>query len=387
MLGATSGSAAEVVARSSGVAAPWKTNGNYNMKIANKLLGSVSVVFALLCGCKTDNVSVRSGVTAIDADVIADRPVELPGGFDVDDFRRLRMGIGYGKIQSNSSAFKKKDIEDYMNLRFQSEMDKHKRFKFIALYGANAAKFDALTDVGEMESDDEDDSPRFRRPKINLTWNVNIQEKKVPNGSYSQKFQWYCTVNATASYFGDVLTKDKSKVKHHKGDIAFTRDFDLPVIEKTQELNSMGGVKSGFSYKSDADVQSLMQEIIIAASQRIADDLGRRFPVGARVVGALGTDLFSIDKGSEQGVEKDMQMVVFARYDGVDVPLLNAVASPAQDKSQLKAWRFADDKYAKQILGEINGNPKKWVKETGNELFAVRAVPPQDDKKGTRFDD
>ena len=356
------------------------------MNVSKQLAGFALLVSAFICGCATNNVSVTSGIAEIDQDAIADRPVELPGGFDVDDFRRLRMGIGYGKIQSNSSAFKKKDISDFMNLRFQSEMDKHKRFKFIALYGSNTAAFDALTDAGEMESDDSDDSARFKRPKLNLTWNINIQEKKVPNGSHSQKFQWYCTVNATASYYADVMTKDKSKVKHHKGDVAFTRDFDLPVIEKGQELNSMGGVKSGFNYKSDADVQALVQEIIIAASQRIAEDLGRRFPVGAKVVGALGTDLFTIDKGAEQGVEKDMQMVVFARYDGVDVPLLNAVASPAQDKSQLKAWRFSDDKYATQILGEINGKPKQWVKETGNELFAVRAVPPQDDKKGTRFE-
>ncbi|MGN0846772.1 MAG: hypothetical protein ACI4RA_05245 [Kiritimatiellia bacterium] len=356
------------------------------MTITKRILGGVLLLSVLLCGCATSNVSVTSGVTEIDQDVIADRPVELPGGFDVDDFRRLRMGLGYGKIQSNTSAFKKKDVEDYMNLRFQSEMDKHKRFKFIALYGSNTAKFDALTDAGEMEANDDDDSARFRRPKMNPTWNINIQEKKIPDGSHSQKFQWYCTVNATASFYENVMTKDKSKVKHHKGDVAFTRDFDLPVIEKKQELNSMGGVKSGFSYKSDADVQALMQEIIIAATQRIADDLGRRFPVGGRVVGALGSDLFTIDKGTEQGVEKDMQMVVFARYDGVDVPLANAVASPAQDKSQLRVWRFANDKYARQILGEINGRPKQWVKETGNELFGVRAVPPQDDKKGTRFE-
>lgn len=357
------------------------------MNMARLSFGSMLLLIVLLCGCASSNVSVTSGVSAIDQDSIDSRPVELPGGYDVDDFRRLRMGLGYGKIQSNTSAFKKKDIEDYMNLRFQSEMDKHKRFKFIALYGANTAKFDALTDAGEMEANDDDDSARFQRPKLNLAWNINIQEKTIPDGSYAQKFQWYCTVNATASYYENVYVKgNKEKIKHHKGDVAFTRDFDLPVIEKEQKLNSMGGVKSGFNHRIDADVQALMQEIIIAASQRIADDLGRRFPVGGRVVGALGTDLFMIDKGAEQGVEKEMQMVIFARYDGVDVPLANAVASPAQDKSQLKVWRFADDKYATQILGEINGKPKQWVKETGNELFGVRAVPPQDDKKGTRFE-
>lgn len=203
---------------------------------------------------------------------------------------------------------------------------------------------------------------------------------------YGQRFLFYCTVNATASYYENVLTTDKSKVKHAKGDVAFTRDFDMPVIVKEQALNAMGGVKSGFSYKSDADVQSLMQEIAIAAAKRIAGDVGRSFPVGGTIIGALGDELFTMDRGSEQGVEKDMQMVVFARYDGVDVPIANAVASPAQDKSQLRVWRFARDKYARMILKEINGQPKKWVKDTGNQLFAVRAVPPQDENAGTRFE-
>ena len=356
------------------------------MNSARHLLGSALLLSILLCGCASDDVSVRSGIERIDRDAIAGRSVELPGGYDVDDFRRLRMGIGYGRIQSNTGAFRKKDVEDYMNLRFQSEMAKHKRFKFIAMYGADTAKFDALTDVGEMEANDADDSARFARPELNLTWNINIQEERESDGRYSQTFKWKCTVNATASYYENVMTADKSAIKHRKGDEAFSANFDLPVIKKSQELSSLGGVKSGFSYSSDAAVQGLMQEIIIAASQRIASDLGRRFPVGGKIVGALGTDLFMIDKGAEQGVEKDMQMVVFARYDGVDVPLLNAEASPAQNKSQLKVWRIANDKYAKRILGEINGSPKRWMKDSGNELFAVRAVPPQDDTKGSRFE-
>jgi len=355
--------------------------------IINKASTGTLMLALFVCGCASEKLSVTSGIAKITQEIVEKRPVELPGGFDVDDFRQLRFALGYGKIQSNSSAFKKKDIEDYMNLRFQSEMDKHKRYKMVALYGAEASKLDALTDVGEMAADDDDDSPKYQRPKLNLNWNINIQEQRMPTGKYSQKFRWHCVVNATVSYYGNVMSKDNSKVKHHKGDVAFTDDFDLPIIEKEQKLSSTTGhVASGFNYKSDDDVQALMQEIMIAATQRIADDFDRRFPVGGKVVGALGDDLFTIDKGSEQGVEKDMQMVVFARYDGVDVPLANAAASPAQDKSQLEVWRFAESKHAKRILAEINGNPKEWMKRTGNELFAVRAVPPQDKTKGTRYE-
>lgn len=356
------------------------------MKVSMAAYGIAVVFSAVLFGCSTNNVSVTSGVTAINQESIADRPVELPGGYDVDDFRRLIMGIHDGRIQSNTSAFKKQDIADYMNLRFQSEMDTHKRFKFVAMHGNDTSRIDAAKDQGLMTSDDAADAQEIKSPAMVLNWNINIQEKKMPNGSYAQKFQWYCTVNATVVYTRDVKEKGSDKIKFNKGFVAFTRDFDLPVIEKEQELNSMGGVRSGFNYKSDADVQALMQEIVIAASQRVADDLGRKFPVGGTVVSALGDDLMMMDKGVRQGVEADMQMVVFARYEGVDVPLANAVASPAQEKAKLSVWRFSDDKYAKQILGEIGGKPMKWMRETGNKLFAVRAVPPQDDKKGTRFE-
>lgn len=352
----------------------------------------LGVTLAVVCGCATtSNVSVTSGVTAIDKDVIADRPVELPGGYDVKDFRRLVMGVHDGKIQSNSSAFKKQDIVDYMNLRFQSEMDTHKRFKFVAMHGNDTSRIDAAKDQGLMASDEDMDAKEIKDPSLVLNWNINIQEKKEAEGSHGQKFLWYCTVNATVVYAKDVKEKGSDKIKFNKGFIAFTRDFDLPVIEKSQTLSSTGAVKSGFSYKSDADVQALMQEIMVAASQRIADDLGRKFPVGGRVVDALGDDLMTMDKGARQGVESEMQMVIFARYKGVDVPLANATAKPAQDETQLTVWRFSKDKYAKQILAEIAGDVDQWTEKVDkkgrkNELYAVRAVPPQDDKKGTRFE-
>ncbi len=343
----------------------------------------------LISGCQTSNVSVTSGVTAIDRDVVKDRPVELPGGYDVDDFGRLRMMIADGKIESNASALKEQ--HDYMNTRFQSEMAKHKRYEFNAVHGLSAANkmVNNMKDQGTLGTDDEDegeedDAKYGKNPDLYLGWGINIQEETKANGSYGQTFIWKCSVNATVKYNKNVKGPD-GKIKHHKGDIAMTRDFDLPIIEKEQKLNSMGGVKSGFSYKSGAAVQGLMQEIIIAASERIAEDLGRQFPVGGKIIGALGTDIMTMDQGANQGVEKGMQMVIFARYDGVDVPLANAEAAPSMDKSQLEVWRFADSKYAKTILTEIAGNPKKWVKETGNQLYAVRAVPPQDDKAGTRF--
>ncbi len=358
------------------------------LKQASQVLPvGVALLALLLGGCISGGASVHSGVTVIDRRAVAKRPVELPGGFDVDDFRRLRMAITKGKIQSNTSAFTRSDNTDFMNLRFQSEMDKHKRFLFLALHGADTSVIDSLKDLGEMASDEgADEGAKYQAPELNLNWNINIQEQKQADGKYAQIFRWLCTVNATVSYVKDVKTPDGKGFKHRRGDVAFTQDFDLEPIERSQKLNKMGGVSSGFSYRSDADVQALMQEIIIAVSQRIADDLGKRFPVGGRISGALGNDLMTMDQGAEQGVEKGMEMVIFARVEGVDVPLANATAIPARDKSQLKVWRFAKDRHAEKFLQEIGDAPKQWEKKTGNQLFAVRAVPQQDPTKGTRFE-
>ena len=352
---------------------------------------SVVATIALICGCATNDPTVTSGVSKISVKEVADRPVELPGGYDVDDFRRLRMMIADGQFQSNSSALTKQ--RDFMNLRFQSEMDKQKRFEFNAVHGLSAAnkalaqmKDTGLVDTSDSEDEDEGEGAIYgKAPSYLLGWTINIQEQKEAMGSCAQKFKWLCSVNATVSCVKDIKRKDGS-VRKHKGDILLTRDFDRPIISRKQELNKMGGVKSGFSYKSDADVQALMQEIVIAATERIAYDLNCMFPVGGEISSALDMDTIVINQGVDQGVEAGMPMVVFARFRGVDVPLANATATPTVDSSTLEVWRKAESKHAKKILDEINDDPMGWMKMSGNKLYAVRAIPKRDQAKGTRFE-
>ena len=344
------------------------------------VVGSL-LMATILFGCASDQVSVRSGIQEVGESEIAARPVELRRGVDIKKFRRLPLGLFYGQIQSNTSAFKKKEVSDYMNIRFQSELsNRDKRFDYIALWGADESsgkvKGDKLISA-LIDSDQIDPSEGL----LSLGWTINIQEKREPDGTYGQIFKWYCTVNATAK---EALVDDGGDVK--PGKVKFATDFDLPIIEKSQRLNSMGGVKSGFNYRSDADVQALMQEIIIAASQRIAEDLGRRYPIGGKIVGADGLDTMTLDKGSEQGVGEDMQMVVFARRNNVNIPIANAVAAPSENESTLTVWRMADSSKAKSVIKEINGDPMAWEKKTGNGLYAVRALPPSDRDKGTRFE-
>ncbi len=361
------------------------------MSISKVYIGYFIVAALMIVGCATSNVSVTSGIAPITRDEVEDRPVELPGGYDVDNFRRLRLMVTGGEIDSNSGALKKQ--AKHMSTRFQSEMAKHKRFDINAVHGVNVANqtLNNMIDQGLVATDDdldegeEDDAKYGQMPDLKLQWTMNIQEQVESTGSLSQMFKWLCTVNVTAAWNRDI--KDSTgKIKYRKNDVAMTGDFDLPIIEKEQVLTRLGAVKKGFSYRRDADVQGLMQEIVVAASQRIADDLGRQFPVGGRITGAIGTEMMMMDQGVDQGVEKAMEMVIFARYDGVDVPLANATASPSKDKSQLEIWRFAKSKTAKMLWKQIGDNPRRWMKENDAQLYCVRAVPPQDNTKGTRFE-
>ncbi len=352
------------------------------------LLGVGVLLASLMYGCVTVDAPVDVSIKPITQEVIKRRAVELPEGYDIESFGRLRLMLTDGEVQSNSSALTKQT--KYMNTRFQSEMAKHKRFEINAVHGRAKGDetYGKLVDSGLIddvrEEDESTDGMYGSSPDVRLGWTMNIQESRKPTGRFSQNFEWRCTVNALAFYNRDIEDSD-GKIKYKRGDIAMRYDFDLPPIVKKQELTFTGAVKSGFNYKSDADVQGLLQEIAIAASWHISEMLSRKRPVGGEIAGAIGTKIMMMDRGSDHGVEKGMQMVVFACYDGVDVALANAEASPAVEKTQLKIWRFADDDVAGLILKEIDGNPKRWMRETGCKLYAVRAVPPHDEFESSRF--
>ena len=88
--------------------------------------------------------------------------------------------------------------------------------------------------------------------------------------------------------------------------------------------------------------------------------------------------MMTIDKGSEQGIAKGMQMVVYASVGGVDVPIGNAEASPSTNTSQLEMWRLnTGNKYAARVLKQIEEDPS-WLSH--NKLYAVgygMAMPPE----------
>ena len=95
----------------------------------------------------------------------------------------------------------------------------------------------------------------------------------------------------------------------------------------------------------------------------------------------------TLDRGFEQGVGKDMQMVVYVPVSGVDVPIAIAEASPADKTANLKVWRWnTSDKYAKQIIAQMNQD-MEWLGK--HECYGVglrMAVPPEWDRDNENLD-
>jgi len=150
------------------------------------------------------------------------------------------------------------------------------------------------------------------------------------------------------------------------------------------EKISLTGTRMG-GYNQD-DARQAFTQACLKAIAVIANKLGNYYPVGGRITGLLG-DRMTLDRGFEQGVGKDMQMVVYAPVSGVDVPLGIAEASPADKTANLKVWRWnTEDQYASRIIAQMDED-LEWLQK--HECYAVSlrmAVPPEWDRDDENLD-
>ena len=307
-------------------------------------------------GCTSSNLNPN--VTVYDRDTVADRPVSLPGNYSTENYRRLTLATMPGDLVSN--AFGKSAMKG-MSLRMQSELAKIKRFSVYALHGTDETALRELEDVGELQLASPDD---LKTIDLLASWNVNLNAKSEAKGSRETEITFTCTVNLTCK---DLRT----------GEVRIAKDLDFRIVRE-QRRNRYGHVVEGFDYSNANNVQSMLQDISTQAAIRIANELGNEYPVGGRITGMLGTDMMTLDKGSEQGIAKGMQMVVYANVGGVDVPLGNAEAAPSTNTAQLEMWRLnTGNKYAAKMLKQMEEDPS-WLNK--NKLYAVgygMAMPPE----------
>ena len=313
----------------------------------------------LMAGCSGPSHQVNPNITVYDRDTVAERPIRMPGNYSTENYGRLVLAVEPGAMASNL-ALDESNL-NYMSLRMQSELSKLKRFSVVALHGKNAARLEELEDLGELSL------PEVVEPDtvdLVANWNFSLHAEEERDGR-DKVITFICSINLTCT---DMRTKP--------GRVKFSKDLDVRV-KREQRTSRTGLVIGGFQYRSKSDVQGLLQELSTQAAIRIANELGNEYPVGGRVTGMLGTDLMTLDKGTEQGVAQDMQMVVYANVGGVDVPIGNAQATPSTNTSQLEMWRLnTGNKYAAKVLKQMEEEPN-WLSH--NRLYAVgygMAMPP-----------
>lgn len=317
---------------------------------------AVSTLAFVVAGCSS-GPRLNPNITVYTQEAVGERPVELPGNYNTDNFRRMTLAIVPGTLTSNAFSA---DNMQYMSLRLQSELGKIRRFSVAPIHGVDTSVLAELADFNEIELPEPVDPAVV---DLVANWNTHINAEEVVDGK-EKTITFVCTINLTC--------KDMNT-----GKLKFSKDLDFRV-KRSQTLNRAGTVVSGFQYREKADIQSLLQDIATQSAIRIANELGNEYPVGGKITGILGTDFMTVDKGSEQGVDKDMQMVIFARVGGVDIPLANASATPSGNSSQLAVWRLnTDNKYAEKVLKQMEEDPS-WLQK--NQAYAVgygMAMPPE----------
>lgn len=316
-------------------------------------------IFVLGCafftGCSSADIKLEPTMATYDRDSLKKGEIKLPANYNKDNYRRLLLGVSVNKPGVKAGDISP-EIGQTLSTRLQTEMSKLKRFSVLSAHNRNGVTFfQSLADVGEAKMPTE-----VNRRELDLVMSASITVSKEKQDRYNDSVLIYeveCDFNCEDLKTGEVKFAEKAKGRTARSVII------------------IGGRYSGgydASKEEQAIINAAMKALAVAANK-----LGNYYPVGGRITGMLG-DRMTLDKGFEQGVAGNMQMVVYTTVNGVDIPIGIAEASPSTNGSNLVMWRWnRDDDNAAEIIDEIKKD-KNWLKN--NELYAVSygmATPPE----------
>jgi len=174
-------------------------------------------------------------------------------------------------------------------------------------------------------------------------------------------------------YIVDALLSIMDSNKRHIG-------LPIEVTRKTQEmkiiLGSTGKRIGGVTLEKETQaIRNAIFECFTQFNARLVD----QFPVTAQVTSISPRfQRMLLDKGYEQGLVREQQMVFWVRVDGLDIPIGYGEALPLENTSRIKilAWQKGAD-YEEFVRGIMTPG---WLKKEGNKLFATTvglAPPPE----------
>lgn len=346
------------------------------MKCSDFFVLTAGVALATLAGCADPAITTRHSVASrapVDAQAnpnqyvttresVKDRPFELPENFSPGNWRHMVIGVNPRKniYSSASSYFTQEDLR-FMGSSIQSELAKLKRFSIQDIEDADRTDIEDLADVGQVRL-----RQKTKQPTIThvAQWNIQMNASSVRTGSYSKRLTFVCTITFKLT---DLATNE----------LVEDTTFDVDIVA-TQELDSMGRIKSGFNWNSRADISGVVQKLCRQASIKIANILGNENPCGGRVTGCLGDRAMVMENGRNQGIFKGMQMMVFAVLDGVPVPLGYADAQPGTNTTKLDLWRLnEEDPWARSVLESLRADRSTFRQFDLQAVSVGEALPPE----------
>lgn len=325
----------------------------------------------LLVGCTSTppKQDLTQGGIYGDRMMFARGEMKMPANYNKDNFRKLLMGVVVQNVKIDERTGKQiasANPAQGLSTRLQTEMAKLKRFSILSVFNRGGVTvFKSLEDVDDAKLNDE---VNMRDLDLVLTLNLMLTAETHERAN-DNLIIYEVDVDANCE---DLKTHEVKFAEKAKGQV------------KRVEMISLTGRRMG-GFKQD-DVRQAFQQAALQAISKIANKLGNYYPVGGRITGILG-DRMTLGCGFEQGVGKDMQMLVYVSVNGVDVPIAVAEASPADKTSNLKVWRWnLEDEYAAMVIKQMKQD-FNWIQKY--ECYAVSlrmAVPPEWDRENENLD-
>lgn len=290
--------------------------------------------------------------------------IELPANFSTENFRKLTLGVAFNDISVKAGDISP-EIVQTLSSRLQTEMSKLRRFTVFSAHNRGGVQFfQALADVGDA---DMSIAEEVEMKSLDLVLSASITVSKERQERYNHDeiiYEVECDFSCE-----DLKTRTVKFAEKAMGRSVRTQAFSL----SGQKLG--GHVADTLEDERQAIYHAAMQAVAVMANK-----LGNTFPVGGRVIGILPSGTrFAIDKGFEHGIGKDQQMILYADYFGVKLPLAVAEAVPETTQSSALIYRWNNwDKDAKPIIKDIQkGNWQNY------KLYAVgygMPIPPEWEK-------
>lgn len=323
-----------------------------------KTITSFGVLALLMSGCASNTIQVNPELTTYGKADLEDGEIQIPANTNTENFRKILMAVNFSDVSYKAGEISNKSVQT-LSARLQTEMTKLKRFSIFSIHNRNGVTMvQELGDIGEANTDNIDNRDLQAIDYV-LSAAITVTKEKHEKSDHDQLiYEVECDFSCE-----ELKTKTVKFAEKAKGRAV-----------RTQAL-SLSGKKLG-GYNEDEEKQAIYNAAMKAIAV-VANKLGNTFPVGGRVTGVSSSlTRFAFDKGFEQGIGKNAQVVLFADDGGLEIPLALGEASPSTYKATTKIYKWnTSDPDAEVIIDDLKkGNWQNY------KLYGVQygmPVPPE----------